>query len=116
MRNLKQIFNFIILYSSFMVSSLYAQWSLDTVITTGEGSSGIAITSDGSKLVVTNKTSPGTVNIISTTDYSVKSIDVSSIENYPDGVAIAPNDSVALVNTTHNTIYINLVNQSITGH
>lgn len=91
-------------------------WTLDTTLSTGANSSGIAITSDGSKLVVTNNTSPGKVKIISTSTFKMDSVDVSSIENNPNGVSIAPNDSVAIVNTLHNTIYINIKRNTIMGH
>ncbi len=116
MYNLKKMSNFLLLYFSFATSSLFAQWSLDTVITTGDATTGIAITSDNSKIVVTNNTSPGSVDIISTTDYSITKIDISSIENYPNGVAISPDDSLAFVNTTHNTIAINLFTHSVMWH
>jgi DNA-binding beta-propeller fold protein YncE len=92
------------------------QWELDTVISAGTSPSGIAITSDGSKLVVTNYTDPGAVKIISTSDYILSDIDISSVENYPNGVTIAPNDSIALVNTTHNVIFIDLFGDSIRGN
>ncbi len=93
-----------------------AQWALDTIIATGSWSTGIAITSDGSKLVVTNYTNPGSVKIISTSDYAITSVDVSSIDNYPNGVTITPDDSTALVNTAHNVIFIDLKNATIKGH
>ena len=92
------------------------QWALDTVISAGTNPSGIAITSDGSKLVVTNNANPGAVKIISTSNYAIYTVDISSVENYPNGVTIAPNDVTALVNTTHNTIYIDLIGHSMTGH
>ncbi len=116
MFSFKKFFSFFLIYFSLMFNSLYCQWSLDTVVSTGGYPSGIAITPDNSKLVVTSKTSPGSVRIISTSDYSIKNIDVSSIEDYPDGVAVTPNDSLAIVNTMHNTIFINLFTNSITGH
>ena len=105
----------IVIITIFLTSPSFAQWSFDTSITTGVNSSGIAITSDGSKLVVTNNTNPGSVKIISTSNYSVSNIDISSIENYPNAVTIAPNDSTALVNTLHKTIFIDLFNHSIKG-
>jgi len=92
-----------------------SQWALDTVVATGTTTTGIAITSDGKTLVATNNTNPGSVVIISTADYSVHTIDVSAIENYPNGVAITPDNSTALVNTTHKTIYINIAGRSATG-
>jgi hypothetical protein len=101
-------------FSLFTCSAQY--WSIDTILPTGANSSGIAITSDGSKLVVTNNTSPGMVHIISTATLAEDSINISSIEDYPNGVAIAPNDSVAIVNTTHNTIYINIKRNTIMGY
>ncbi len=116
MYNLKKMFNYLVLYISFAASSLFAQWSLDTVITAGDAATGIAITSDNSKIVVTNNTSPGSIDIISTSDYSITKIDISSIENYPNGVAISPDDSIAFVNTTHNTIAINLFTKSAAWH
>ena len=89
------------------------QWTLDTTITTGTNTSGIAVTPDGSKIVIANRTNPGKVKVISTSDYSIISIDVSSIENMPDGVAITPDGTRALVNTLHKTIFIDLSNNTI---
>ncbi len=96
-------------------STSNAQWTLDTVITAGTNTSGIAITSDGSKLVVTNNTDPGEIRIISASDFSISTIDISSIENYPNSVTIAPNDSVAIINTMHKTIFINLYSNAVLG-
>ena len=93
-----------------------AQWALDTVISAGTNPSGIAITSDGSKLVVSNNADPGAVKIISTSNCAISTIDISSVENYPNGVAIAPDDATALVNTAHNTIYIDLIGHSMKGY
>ena len=90
-----------------------AQWVLDTVVSAGINPSGIAITHDGKKLVVTNNTKPGNVEIISTSDFSISNINVSSIEDYPNAVAITPNDSIALVNTMHKTIFINLYSHAV---
>ena len=111
----KKVFALVVIITMFHTSPSFSQWALDTVISTGAFSSGIAITSDGSKLVVTNNTNPGSVKIISTSNYAVFNIDISSIENYPNGVTIAPNDSTALVNTTHKVVFIDLFNRSITG-
>ncbi len=91
-----------------------AQWTQDTVISTGNYTSGIAVTPDGSKIIITNNTDPGEVKIISALDYSITTIDISSIENYPNAVAV--NDSVAIVNTTHKTIFINLFDHAIIGN
>jgi hypothetical protein len=99
-----------------ITASAQVQWALDTVISTGAYSSGIAITPDGSKLVVTNNTNPGAVKVISTSNYAVSNIDISSIENYPNGVTITPNGSTALVNTLHKTVFIDLSNNSIKGN
>src|ERR1039458_278058 len=99
-----------------ITATAQVQWALDTVISMGTNPSGIAITSDGSKLVVTNNTNPGAVKIISTSNFAISNVDISSIENYPNGVTIAPNDSTALVNTTHNTIFIDLFAHSIKGY
>ncbi len=97
-------------------ASAQPQWALDTVIVIGTNSSGIAITHDGSKLVVSINGNPGSVKIISTSGYAISTVDVSSVENYPNGVTITPNDSTALVNTTHNTIFINLKSNTIKSH
>ncbi len=110
------LFVSVLFFSARTIASAQVQWALDTVIETGAYSSGIAITSDGSKLVVTNNTNPGTVKVISTSNYAVSNIDISSIENYPNGVTITPNDSTALVNTTHKTVFIDLKNNSIAGN
>lgn len=93
-----------------------AQWTLDTVISTGTNPWGIAITPDGSKLVVTNNASPGAVRVISTADYAVSTIDVSAVEDYPNGVAITPNGLTALVATTHDVVLIDLSNSTVKTH
>jgi hypothetical protein len=100
-----------------LVSFLSAQeqWVFDTVITTGANTSGIAITSDGSKVVVTNKSNPGSVKIINTSNYSVTPVNISAIENYPDGVTISSNNSTALVTTLHKVAFINLATGAVTG-
>lgn len=109
-----------ILFSCVFISATFssfaqAQWALDTVINTGTNTSGIAISSDGKKVVVTNKSNPGSVKIINTTDFSVTTVNTSAIENYPDGVTIAPNNSVALVTTLHKVIFINLNTGGVIG-
>jgi hypothetical protein len=96
--------------------SAQAQWALDTVVATGAYSSGIALTPDGSKLVVTNNTAPGMVRVLSTSTYAITSIDISSIENYPNGVTVTPDGSTALVATTHNIALITLSSASIKTH
>jgi len=106
--NIAKVFTISILITFLLSAIVNAQWSFDTAVTAGTNPTGIAITPDGSKLVVTNDAKPGNVEIISTSDYSISNIDVSSIEDYPNAVAITPNDSIALVNTMHNTIFINL--------
>ncbi|MCL5266581.1 MAG: T9SS type A sorting domain-containing protein [Bacteroidetes bacterium] len=105
----------VLLFAAYNVSHSQAQWALDTVITVGTNPTGIAITSDGSKLVVTDKTSPGKVVVMSTLDYSVSDIDVSSIENNPNGVVITPDNATALVTTTHKVIFIDLTKNSVKG-
>ncbi len=92
------------------------QWALDTVIATGANSSGIALTPDGSKFVVTNNTTPGMVRVVSTSTYAISDIDISSIEDYPNSVTITPDGSTALVATTHNIALINLSTNSIKTH
>ena len=111
--NIVKVFIISILITFLSSAMINAQWSFDTAVTAGTNPTGIAITSDGSKLVVTNDTKPGNVKIISTSDYSISNIDVSSIEDNPNAVAITPNDSIALVNTMHNTIFINLFTHTI---
>ncbi len=99
-----------------MAAVAQPQWALDTVVTTGAFSTGIALTPDGSKLIVTNNTNPGIVKIISTSDYAVHSIDISSIENYPNAVTVTPDGSTALVATTHNIVFIDLSTNSVKTH
>ncbi len=111
-----KIFVFVFIMAASSVASAQVQWALDTVVAVGTNPTGIAITSDGSKLVVTDNTTPGAVQIMSTSDYSFTTIDVSSIENDPNGVTVSPNDSMALVCTTHNIIFISLSNNSVKGH
>jgi DNA-binding beta-propeller fold protein YncE len=95
-----------------------SQWAFDTAIGIGPtsfGASGIAITSDGRKLVVANDAKPGKVKIISTSNYAVSSIDISSIGDYPTGVAIAPDNATAYVTTTHKVVMIDINHNSIKG-
>jgi DNA-binding beta-propeller fold protein YncE len=111
--NSVKVFAFSVLITFLLSALTNAQWSFDTAVTAGTNPTGIAITSDGSKLVVTNNTKPGNVEIISTSDYSISNIDISSIEDYPNAVTVAPNDSIAIVNTLHKTIFINLYTHAI---
>jgi DNA-binding beta-propeller fold protein YncE len=104
-----------VLFTLMSVDQSYAQWVFDTAIATGTNTSGIALSADGKRLVVTNNTNPGSVSIVSTSTYSVSTVDISSAENYPNGVVIAPNDSVALVATTHKIVSVNLFSHTITG-
>gem|GEM_PF-6434983 len=85
-----QLMTLVLLCIMNITASAQVQWALDTVLTTGANTSGIAITPDNSKIVITNSTNPGKVKIISTATYSIASIDVSSIENMPNAVAITP--------------------------
>jgi DNA-binding beta-propeller fold protein YncE len=94
-------------------ASAQDQWALDSIVSTGGSPSGIAITSNNSKLVVTNKAS---VNIISTLDYSVSNINMSPIVSDSWGVAIAPNDSTAYVTGSAHVVLINLHTNSIAGN
>ncbi len=104
-----------IIFAAYSHASAQVQWALDTVIAVGTNPSGIAITSDGSRLVITNDTNPGKIEVVSTADYSVSAIDVSSIENYPNAVAVSPGDSTAVVTTTHKVIFIDLRDDSVKG-
>jgi len=110
-----QLMTLVLLCIMNITASAQVQWALDTVLTTGANTSGIAITPDNSKIVITNSTNPGKVKIISTATYSIASIDVSSIENMPNAVAITPDGSKAFVNTLHKTIFIDLSNNTICG-
>ena len=94
-------------------ASAQDQWALDSIVSTGGSPSGIAITSDNSKLVVTNKAS---VNVISTLNYTVSNIDMSPIVTNSWGVAIAPNDSTAYVTGSAHVVLINLHTNSIAGN
>ncbi len=111
--NISKVFSAAIIIMVLLSATSNAQWSFDTAVSAGTNPTAIAITSDGSKLVVTNNAIPGNVKIISTSDYSISDIDISGIENYPNAVAIAPNDSIAIVNTLHKTIFINLYTHTI---
>jgi hypothetical protein len=115
MKSLVKSFVFAVATLTIQSSVLFSQWAFDTAITTGTNTSGIAITSDGSKVIVTNNTNPGSVAIVSTADYSVVNVDISATENYPNGVAILPNDSVAIVCTMHKVVYVNLYSHTVTG-
>ncbi len=106
----------LLMLTAFSPSFAQVQWALDTVIAVGAKPTGIAITSDGSKLVVTNDADTGRVKIISTSNLAVSNIDISSIENYPNAVVVGHHDSTALVCTTHDIILIDLTNNSVKGH
>jgi|GEM_PF-2107684 hypothetical protein len=116
---MKGVYSFIILsiFVFTITSFSYAQiqWALDTVINTGANSSGIAITPDNSKIIVTNNTSPGTIKIISTSDYSITSISYSA-DGYPNGVIVTQDGSNAIVNTMHQTLFIDLSTNKIVGN
>ena len=105
-----------LLFSNVYRTSAQSQWTLDTVLSAGKNTTGRAITSDGKKLVVTNNIKPAQVRIINTSNFSQDSIDVSSIENSPNGVSINPNDSIAYVATLHDIIYIDIPNHSSKGY
>ena len=77
-----------------------AQWGLDTVIIAGTDCFGVAVTPDSKRVLVTNKTAPGTVTVLSSADYSILST-ISLAGDYPAGIAIAPNGSRALVTCTN---------------
>lgn len=112
----KKAFAFAVIATIFHTSPSFTQWALDTVISTGANTDGIAITPDNSKIIVTNNTNPGAVKVISTATYAISNINVSSIENYPHGVAVNPDGLTALVNTFHKTIYIDLTTASVIGN
>jgi hypothetical protein len=99
----------------FLHSPSYSQWTLDTVVTVGTNPSGIAITTDGSKVVVGCKANPGKVVIMNTTSYAVTPISISTYENYADAVAIVPANTMAVVATTHKLIFVNLLTNAVAG-
>ena len=117
MKTQKSIFllSFSMMLSIAFSASAQSQWALDTVLSAGSHTTGIAITSDGKKIVVSNNTKPGQVRIINTSTFAQDSIDISSIENFPNGVAINPNDSIAYIATLHDIIYIDIPNHSSKG-
>jgi DNA-binding beta-propeller fold protein YncE len=92
------------------------QWSLDTVITTGANPTGIAITPDGSLLVVADNNTPGAVKLISTANYALTSVDLSGVENNPNEVAISPDGTTAYVATTHHVVIVDLAKKQVTGN
>ena len=92
-----------------------SQWEFEKDISTGANSSGIAITPDNSKIIVTNNTSPGTIKVISTSNYAIANISYPA-DGYPNGVTVTPDGLTAIVNTMHQTIYINLSTNSVIGN
>jgi YVTN family beta-propeller protein len=72
------------------------QWALDTVVAAGPNCFGVAVTPDGTKLLVTNKDTSGTVTVLSASDYSVLST-IPMYGDYPSGIAVTPNGAKALV-------------------
>jgi DNA-binding beta-propeller fold protein YncE len=95
--------------------TMQVQWALETVISTGAYSSGIAITPDNSKIIVTNNTTPGTIKVISTSNYAISSISYPA-NGYPNGVAVTPDGLTAVVNTSNQTIFIDLSTNSVRGN
>ena len=112
---LYRLITLILLVIMDIIASAQVQWSLDTVISTGAYSSGIAITPDNSKIIVTNNITPGTIKVISTSNYAISSISYPA-DGYPNGVAVTPDGLTAVVNTTHQTIYIDLSTNSVSGN
>ncbi len=88
------------------------QWALDTTLSTGQLSQGIAITPDNTKIIVTDNVTPSAIQIISTADYSMVTVTYTA-DGFPNAVAVTPDGSAALVNTTHQTLYINLATDSV---
>jgi DNA-binding beta-propeller fold protein YncE len=112
---LHRVTTLILLFILNISASAQSQWTFETEISTGAYSSGIAITPDNSKLVVTNNTSPGTIKVISTSNYAISAISYPA-DGYPNGVAITPDGLTAVVNTMHQTIYIDLSANSVSGN
>ncbi len=115
----KNLFNYLLILISMCIINLNAsaqvQWVLDTVISTVANSSGIAITPDNSKIVVTNKSASGAVKIISTSNYSIKSVSYAA-DGYPNGVDITADGKTAVVNTMHHTFAVDLSSNSLNGN
>jgi DNA-binding beta-propeller fold protein YncE len=95
-------------------ASAQMQWTTDTLLFTGYNTSGIAITPDNSKLVVTLKGS-GLVKIINTSNFAISTVNVSAYDNFPDAVAIAPSGTLALVCATDKVIFIDLTSATVIG-
>ena len=92
------------------------QWALDTVLTTGTNSSGITLTPDGSKAIVTLNTVPGMAKLIATSGYVITPVDLSSVGNYANAVAITPDGATALVATTNKIAVVDLSTHSVRGN
>ena len=71
-------------------------WVLDTVVAAGSNCFSVAATPDGSKILVTNKDTSGTVTVLSATNYSVLST-IPMFGDYPSGIAVVPSGVKALV-------------------
>jgi DNA-binding beta-propeller fold protein YncE len=84
------------LASIFTISAVQVRWKLDTVVSAGTNCLGIAATSDGSRIIVTNSKSPGTISILSTTNYSLLGT-VSSVGAYPGGIAVTRDSKTAYI-------------------
>jgi len=112
---LNQLTTLTLLFIMHITAYAQVQGALDTVISSGAYSSGIAITPDNSKIIVTNNTTPGTIKVISTSNYAISSISYPA-DGYPNGVAVTPDGLTAVVNTTHQTIYIDLSTNSVSGN
>lgn len=71
-------------------------WTLDTVVSAGSNCFGIAVTPDGSRILVTNKDTSGTVTVLSGSDYSILAR-IPMYGDYPAGIAVRPNGVTAMV-------------------
>ena len=117
-RAMKAVFLATVVVAFMIDSTAFAQtqWALDTVLATGANSSGIALTPDGSRAIVTLNTVPGMAKLIVTSGYAITPIDLSSVGNYANGVAITPDGATALVATTNKIAVVDLTTHSVRGN
>ena len=95
--------------------SVKAQWTLDTIISTGAHTSGIAITPDNSKIVVTLNNTSGSVKVISTTTYATLGT-IPGLVSYSNGIAVRPpSGTSAIANGLNYPTFVDISGYSITG-
>lgn len=82
-------------------------------LSVGTHASGVAVTPDGTRALVTNANSPGTVTVVSLATHTVTA--TIPVGAYPGGIAVTPDGSKAVVANSigHSISVINLSNNTV---